>query len=61
MRVGGVITSLHICTGFLGRVSRFLEPADARFRAAIQHLDLWSISFIARFVKIASLLAAKTC
>jgi len=45
---------------FVGSNRDFLEPAAGRFGATIQHLDLWSISLIARFVKIASLLAAKT-
>ena len=35
MREAGLITSLHICTGFLGRFDRDFEPA----RRAISHCD----------------------
>ena len=60
-RAGGVISDCNFARVLQAAFYAFFCPADARFRAAIQHLDLWSISLIARFVKIASLLAAKTC
>jgi len=38
----------------------FLGLPKQRFGAALQHLDLWSISFIARFARFASLLASSS-
>ena len=47
-------------TGFVGGSLAIFESAAGRFGAAVQHLDLWSISFIARFARFASLLASSS-